>query len=326
MSTFGTKVRFAAALCLAVIVASAACAQGRFPTRPIRIVSPFAAGSVSDVSLRLMADKLGPRINGQVIIDNQPRAGGITAVLAVLSAPPDGYTIALLGSSTAIAPSLFKNLPYDPVRDFAPVSGFTSFANIFATGAASPYRSLGDVIAGARSRPGALNVGTTTVGSTNHLTASLFRRMADIDFVIVPYRTPPELLTAALRNDVDMIVQSYGALRPAIEDRELRPLASTTADRASYMPDIPTVREAGIAGFEAISWNGFFVPTPTPPDVIALLNREFRAVLQDDELRKRFAAFGLEPLASTPAWLGDHMAREVEKWARVVADAGIEKQ
>jgi tripartite-type tricarboxylate transporter receptor subunit TctC len=150
--------------------------------------------------------------------------------------------------------------------------------------------------------------------------------MADIDFVIVPYRTPPELLTAALRNDVDMIVQSYGALRPAIEDRELRPLASTTADRASYMPGIPTVREAGIAGFEAISWNGFFVPAATSPDVIALLNREFHAVLQDDALRKRFAAFGLEPLASTPAWLGDHMASEVEKWARVVADAGIEKQ
>ncbi len=326
MSRIGMATRFAAALYIALVAVSAACAQSRFPTRPIRIVSPFAAGSVSDVSLRIMADKLGARINGQVIIDNQPRAGGITAVLAVLSAPPDGYTIALLGSSTAIAPSLFKQLPYDPVRDFAPVCGFTSFANIFATGAASPYRSLGDVIAAARNRPGTLNVGTTTVGSTNHLTATLFRRMASIDFVIVPYRTPPELLTAALRNDVDMIVQSYGALRPAIEDRELRPLASATADRAAYMPDIPTVREAGIAGFEVISWNGFFVPTTTPPDVIALLNREFYAVLQDDQLRKRFAAFGLEPLASTPAWLGDHMASEVEKWARVVADAGIEKQ
>ena len=330
MSGLGAAARFAAALCIAVIAVviavSAACAQSRFPIRPIRIVSPFAAGSVSDVSLRIMADKLGAQINGQVIIDNQPRAGGIAAVSAVLSAPPDGYTIALLSSSTAIAVSLFKHLPYDPLRDFAPVCGFTGFANIFATSAASRYRSLADVIAAARDRPGVLNVGTTTVGSTNHLTATLFKSMAGLDFVIVPYRGPPELLTAALRNDVDVIVQSYGALRPAIEDRELRPLASATADRASYMPDIPTVREVGIGGFEVMSWNGFFVPAKTPPEIIARLNREFRAVLEDDALRRRFADFGLEPLASTPSWLGERMASEIEKWAHVIADAGIEKQ
>ena len=326
MKRFGARVRFAAALCIGVIATSAADAQSRFPARPIRIVSPFAAGSVSDVSLRLLADKLGARINGQVIIDNQPRAGGITAVSAVLSAPPDGYTIALLSSSTAISVSLFKHLPYEPLRDFVPVCGFTSFANIFATGVASRYHSLGDVIAAARARPGALNVGTTTVGSTNHLTATLFRSMAGLDFVIVPYRGPPELLTAALRNDVDVIVQSYGALRPAIEDHELRPLASTTADRASYIPGVPTVREAGLGGFEVMSWNGFFAATKTPPDMVERLNREFYAVLQDEELRRRFAEFGLEPLASTPAWLGERMASEIEKWAHVVADAGIEKQ
>jgi tripartite-type tricarboxylate transporter receptor subunit TctC len=206
------------------------------------------------------------------------------------------------------------------------VCGFTGFANIFATSTTSRYHSLGDVIAAARDKPGALNVGTTTVGSTNHLTATLFKSMAGLDFVIVPYRGPPELLTAALRNDVDVIVQSYGALRPAIEDRELRPLASATADRASYMPDIPTVREAGVGGFEVMSWNGFFVPAKTPPEVIARLNQEFRAVLEDDALRRRFADFGLEPLASTPSWLGERMTSEIEKWAHVIADAGIEKQ
>jgi tripartite-type tricarboxylate transporter receptor subunit TctC len=326
MSGIRATARLAAAMVFAVIIASAAAAQSRFPTRPIRIVSPFAAGSVSDVSLRILADKLGSRINGQVIIDNQPRAGGVTAVAAVLSAPPDGYTIALLSSSTAISVSLFKHLPYDPVRDFAPVCGFTSFANIFATGATTPYRTLGDVIAAARARPGALNVGTTTVGSTNHLTATLFRSMAGLDFVIVPYRGPPELLTAALRNDVDVIVQSYGALRPALDDRELRPLASTTAERAAYMPNIPTVREAGVGGFEVMSWNGFFVPAKTPPEMVSRLNGEFRAALEDDVLRRQFAEFGLAPLASTPGWLGERMASEVEKWARVVADAGIEKQ
>ena len=311
--------------CLSATAATAA-AQSKFPSRPIRIVQPFAAGSVSDVSLRLMADKLAARIGAQIVIDNQPRAGGVTAATAVLSASPDGYTIALLSSSTAISVSLFRHLPYDPVRDFAPVGAFTSFANIFATNINSPYRTLADITAAARARPGALNVGTTTVGSTNHLTAALFRSMAGLDFVVVPYRGPPELLTAAIRSDVDVIVQSFGALRPAILDKQLRPLASTTADRASYMPDIPTVRESGITGFEVISWNGFFVPAKTPPDIIATLNRDFRTVLEDADLRKRFAELGLEPTPSTPEWLGGQMKSEIDKWARVVSEAGIEKQ
>ena len=150
--------------------------------------------------------------------------------------------------------------------------------------------------------------------------------MASLDLVIVPYRGPPELLTAALRSDVDVIVQSFGALRPALLDRQIRPLASATGERASYMPDIPTVREAGIKGFEVISWNGFFVPARTPRDVVATLNREFRAALEDADLRKRFAELGLEPIPSTPEWLGAQMESEIAKWAKVVDDAGIEKQ
>jgi len=309
-----------------IAVASPAVAQSKFPTRPIRIVQPFAAGSVSDVSLRLMGDKLTARTGTQIVIDNQPRAGGITAATAVLAAPADGYTVALFSSSTAISVSLFRHLPYDPVHDFAAVGGFTSFANIFATNINSRYQTLADIVAAARARPGALNVGTTTVGSTNHLAANLFKSVAGLDFVIVPYRGPPELLTAALRGDVDMIVQSFGALRPALIDRQLRPLASTTGERAAYMPDIPTVREAGITGFEVISWNGFFVPAKTPRDIIAALNREFRSVLEDEDLRRRFAVLGLEPTPSTAEWLAAQMESEIGKWARVVNDAGIEKQ
>ena len=218
-----------AALALLALETSAALAQGKFPARPIRIVSPFAAGSVSDLSLRLFADKLAARVNGQVIMDNQPRAGGVTAATSVLSAPPDGYTIALFSTSTAISVSLFKQLPYDPVRDFAPVSSISTFANILATNINSKYASLAEVIAAARAKPGSLNFGTTTVGSTNHLAATLFKAMTGLDVVIVPYRTPGDLLTAALRNDVDVIVQSYGALKTAVADKQLRALASTTA-------------------------------------------------------------------------------------------------
>jgi putative tricarboxylic transport membrane protein len=298
----------------------------RFPIRPIRIVSPFAAGSVSDLSLRLFADKLAARLNGQIVIDNQPRAGGVTAAATVLSAPPDGYTLVLFSTSTAISVSLLRHLPYDPVHDFAPVGMLSTFANVLATNVKSRHATLADLIAAARARPGMLNVGTTTVGSTNHLAATLFKAMLGLDIVIVPYRTPGDLLTAAVRNDVDMIVQSYGALKTALDDKQIRALATTTPTRAAYLPDVPSVAEAGVKGFDVVTWNGFFVPAKTPPDVIALLNREIRAVLEDAELGRRFLELGLEPKPSTPEALGTRMVDEVARWARVMADAGIEKQ
>ena len=320
--------RAAAGLVAALLVGllGPAAAQDKFPTRTLRIVSPFAAGSVSDISLRILADKLAARLNGQIVLDNQPRAGGVTAAATVLSSPPDGYTIAMLSSSTAISVSLFKHLPYDPVRDFAPVTTISTFANVLATNARSRYSTLGDVFAAARAKPGALNIGTTTVGSTNHLAATLLKSLMGLDLVIVPYRTPGDLLTAAVRGDVDMIVQSYGALKTAIEDKQLRALATTTAGRATYLPDVPSVRETGVGDFEVVTWNGFFVPAKTPPEVIALLNREVGAVLRDGELGRRFLDLGLEPLPSTPAELGARMTSEISRWARVINDAGIEKQ
>ena len=301
-------------------------AEVKYPSRPIRVMLPFAAGSVSDVTLRILADKLGARLGTSVIIDNQPRAGGVTAVSAVLSSPADGYTLAILSSSTAISVSLLKQLPYDPVNDFVPISGISTFANIIASNSNSSYRTLADVIASARAKPGVLNVGTTTVGSTNHLAATLLQSMAGIKVVIIPFRTPGDLLTALLRNDVDVIVQSYGALKSAVEEKRIRALASTTGTRAAYAPDVPTVDESGVKGFEVVTWNGFFAPTKTPPNVIELLNREVRAVLQDPELKQRFLGLGLEPLSGTPEELGARMTSEINKWARVINDAGIEKQ
>lgn len=314
------------ALALLAADLSPALAESKFPSRPIRIVSPFAAGSVSDLSLRLFADKLAARLNGQIIIDNQPRAGGVTAAAAVLSSAPDGYTIALFSTSTAISVSLFKQLPYDPVRDFRPVSMLSTFANVLATNARSRYGTLADFVAAARAQPGALNIGTTTVGSTNHLAATLFKTTMALDVQIVPYRTPGDLLTAAIRSDVDIIVQSYGALKVALEDKQIRALASTTPARAAYLPDVPSVQEVGAPGFDVVTWNGLFVPTKTPADVIELLNTETRRVLQDGELGRRFLDLGLEPIPSTPAELGERMAAEVARWARVIKEPGIERQ
>lgn len=312
-------------LCFAMVTPGAA--QQKFPTAyPIRVMLPFAAGSVSDVTLRILADKLSTRLGTPVIIDNQPRAGGITAATTTMSANPDGYTLVVLSSSTAISASLLKHMPYDPMNDFVPVSGASTFANIIATSSTSKYASLADLMKAAREKPGTLNVGTTTVGSTNHLAATLFRSMTGLDFVIVPFRTPGDLVTAAIRNDVDAIIQSYGALKSAVEEKQLRALAGTTAKRTPYAPNVPTIDELGVKGFEVVTWNGFFAPAKTPPDAVELLNREMAVVLADPDLKKRFVDLGLEPLPEKPVELANRMKTEIAKWAKVIDDAKIEKQ
>ena len=251
-----------------VIVAGASFAlrsrRQKYPSRPIRVMLPFAAGSVSDVTLRILADKLGARLGASIVVENQPRAGGTTAALATKTATPDGYTLVTFSSSTAISVSLLKALPYDPVADFMPISGISTFANIIAVNSGSKYRTLGDLLAAARERPGALNVGTTTVGSTNHLAANLLKSMTGLSFVIVPFRTPGDLLTAVLRNDVDAIIQSYGALKSAVESNQIRALGITTPKRTAYAPNVPTVDEAGVTGFDVVTWNGAFAPGRHP--------------------------------------------------------------
>jgi tripartite-type tricarboxylate transporter receptor subunit TctC len=319
-----------AALPLAIIglvaAAAPAFAQDKYPSRPIRIVLPFAAGSVSDVTLRIMADKLGPRLGTSIIVDNQPRAGGTTAAAAALSSARDGYTLVTFSSSTAISVSLLKSLPYDPVADFVPVSGLSTFANIIAVNANSKYSTLPKLLQAAFDTPGMLNIGTTTVGSTNHLAATLLKSMSGLNFVIVPFRTPGDLVTAVLRNDVDAIVQSYGALKSAIEGKQITAVGSTTPARAPYAPDVPTVDESGVKGFDVVTWNGIFAPAGTPPDVLETLTREINAVLADPDLKKRYAELGLEPLPTGPAALGGLLKNEVRKWGRVIKDAGIEPQ
>ena len=324
-----TRARLAALPLIAALLnamLSPALAQSKYPSRPIRVMLPFAAGSVSDVTLRILADKLGTRLNTSIVIDNQPRAGGTTAALAVKTSPPDGYSLVTFSSSTAISVSLLKSLPYDPVGDFIPISGISTFANIIAVNSSSPYRTLGDLLAIAREKPGVLNVGTTTVGSTNNLAAHLLKSMTGLSFVIVPFRTPGELVTAVLRNDVDAVIQSYGALKSAVESNQLRALGSTTPKRAAYAPQVPTVDEAGVKGFDVVTWNGAFAPAGTSPEVIGTLNRELRATLAEPELMQRYAELGLEPLPSTPDELARQLRAEIDKWGRVIRDADIEQQ
>ena len=314
----------AVVLGVALLTAPAA-AQTVYPNRPLRLIIPFGAGGIGDTTARLVAEKLGEKLGQRMVVENQPGAGGVAAARAVLSAPADGYTLALLTNGTAISAALFKTLPFDPVKDFRPVSSFAYFDFIFAANAGSPYKNLNDFAAAARATPGALNMGTINVGSSQNLTAQLFKLTAQANFTIVPYRTSPEVLVAILRNDVDVMVEAFVALRSPLSEGKLRALATTGAARSPLMADVPTVRESGF-DFEVVSWNGMFAPAGTPPEIIATLNKALQEVLSAADVKQRFLALGIEAKASSPEEIGARLRADIEKWSAVIERAGIPKQ
>jgi tripartite-type tricarboxylate transporter receptor subunit TctC len=304
----------------------AARAQERYPARPVRFVLPFGAGGVADVTSRLTAEKLGEKLGQRFVVENQPGAGGINAVRSVIGAAPDGYTLGLVTNGTAITVSLFKSLPFDPLKDFALISALGYFDLVFVVNASSKYRTLKDFVAAAREAPGKLNVGTVNIGSTQNLGAELFKSAAGVSFQVVPYRGSPEIVVALLRGDVDLMVDFYAAVRAPLLDHKIRALAVSSPKRTSILPDIPTVREEGIGDYEVTSWNGMYAPHGTPPGVIDTINRALREILAIAEIKRQFADVGIEAAASSPEELGTRLKQDIGKWAKVIERAGIPKQ
>jgi tripartite-type tricarboxylate transporter receptor subunit TctC len=303
-----------------------ACTQTRYPDKAVRIVLPFAAGGVADVTARIVADKLGERLGQRFYVENQSGAGGIAAARTVISSPPDGYTLALLSNGSAVSVSLFKKLPFDPVKDFEPVSSLGFFDFVFSTGASSEYRTLGDFIAAAQARPGALNVGTINIGSTQNLSAELFKTAAGIDFTIIPFRTTPEAQISLLQGDLALVIDSYSSIKGNLADGKLRALASSGPERSEATPDVPTVRESGIAGYEVVSWNALFAPAGTPSEIVKTLNGALRDILADPDVRKRLIGLGIEAKASSPEQIAARLKSDIDKWRQVIEKAGIQKQ
>jgi tripartite-type tricarboxylate transporter receptor subunit TctC len=303
-----------------------AIAQDKYPARPVTIVLPFGAGGVADVTSRLAAEKLGEKLGQRFVIENRPGAGGITAARTVLNAKPDGYTLGLVTNGTAISAAIFKALPFDPVKQFEMISLMGTFELVMITGADAPYKTLGDFVKAAKAEPGKLNVGTITVGGTQNLTAELLKIAADIKFQIIPHRTTPEVTTALLRNDVQLAVEFPAAVRGVLNDGKARALATTGTKRSPALPNVPTVQEAGIAGFEVVSWNGFFAPAGTPKEVVDTVNAALRDILSDAEIKKRYQALGIEAAASSPSELKGRLVADIDKWSKVIATAGIPKQ
>ena len=312
-------------LCALLLFASHAVAAPDYPAKPVRIVLPFAAGGVADVTARLVADRLGEKLGGRFYIENQPGAGGLAAARTVIAAQPDGHTLALLSNGTAISVSLFKKLPFDPLKDFVPISTLGTFDFVFATPAASPYRTLAELIAAAKQKPGALNVGTINVGSTQNLSAELFKTVAGIDFVIIPHRGTPEVQISLLQGNLALMIDSYSALKGNLADGKMRPLASSGPARAASTPDLPTLREQGIDA-EIVSWNALFAPVGTPPQIVATLNAALREVLAEPDLKQRLLGLGIEAKAGTPEELTARLRGDIDKWRKVIDAAGVERQ
>jgi tripartite-type tricarboxylate transporter receptor subunit TctC len=314
------------ALAAAGLAANGARAQADYPNHPVRVILPFAAGGVADLTARLVAQGLSDKLGQNFVIENYPGAGGITAARAALSGGTDGYTLSLQTNGQAISVPLFNHLPYDLVKDFTPISLIGSFETVFITNASSPYRTLGDVLKAAREKPGTLNIGTVNVGSTQNLTAELFKSMTGVDIVIVPFRATPDVVVALLRNDVQMGIDFYGPLKSSLDNGKARAIATGGLKRSPALPDVPTVQESGVPGFDVVAWNGLYAPAGTPNAIIEKLNKAIHDVVAEPALQKRALALGIQAQASTPAELDAHMRGDIAKWGKVIADAKIPKQ
>jgi tripartite-type tricarboxylate transporter receptor subunit TctC len=314
------KILFALCLIPALALAQA------YPTKPIRIVLPFGPGGVADITTRTIAPKLSDALGRQVIVDNMPGAGGIRASETVAHAAPDGYTLLLLTNGNAVSQALFKSLPYDPVNDFAMISTVGYFSMVLVTSPQSTAKTLKDFIAMAKANPGKLNIGSITPGGTQHLAAELFRSTAGIDAVVVPHKTTGEVLVATLNGTVDLAVDFIAPLISSIQSGQLRALAVTAGKRFSGLPDVPTVIEAGVPGYDVASWNALAAPAKTQRAVIDRVHDALTRALAAPEVQKRFAELGVEGRASTPEQLRDFYASEMKRWTQVVERAKIPKQ
>lgn len=315
---------------LAALVAAAAAprwAAGQgFPSRPVRIVVPFGAGGIADLTARAVAQHLGAALKQAVVIENKPGAGGIVAGEAVAKAEPDGHTLLLMSNATAVSAGLFKSLPYDAQKDFAPVVTIGTFDLAVLAPAGGRFGSMKDLLAFARANPGKLNVASINIGSTQHLAAELLKTSAGVDFQVVPFNGSPAVLTALRGGQVDACVEILGPMLPQIASKAVQPLAVLGARRAPGLPDVPTVAESGVRNFDVASWNALAAPARTPRAVIEALNREINKALAATELRKQLGELNVRPAGGSPGQLRDLLASETRRWAEVIERAKVPRQ
>jgi tripartite-type tricarboxylate transporter receptor subunit TctC len=307
------------------LAASLACAQG-YPAKPVHMVVPFAAGGVVDTTARLFAPRLADGLGQPVIIDNRPGAGGNIAAELVAKAPADGYTVLITTHGHAISPGLYKHLPFDPVRDFVPITQITSSYLVLVSAPKLPVSSVRELIALARAKPGKLNYGSTGLGAPPHLVAELFKQTTGIDMVHVPYKGDAPMYLALLAGEIDVAFGPLGNAIGHIRSGKLRALAMTNPRRSPEIPDVPTMVEAGVPHFELTGWLGLFAPAGTPRPAIDRLYAEMAKTLAAPEVRERLPALGYEPVGSRPDEFAARYKADLALYARIIRDAHIPLQ
>jgi tripartite-type tricarboxylate transporter receptor subunit TctC len=303
-------------------------AQVAFPSKPLKIVVPNAAGGAADITARTVAQKLAEALGQSVVVENKPSAGGIVAGEMVARAEPDGHTLLLISSGSAVSAALFKSLPFDTVKDFTPVSKLASFDLVIAVAESGRFKNLSELLAYARANPGKLNIGTPQIGTTQNLAAELFVSTAGLTGQIVPFNGTPPVITALRGGEIDAMVEILGPLMPQIQSKALRPLALLSEKRSPVLPDVPAIKEAGgnLSQFNVSSWNGLSVPAKTPRDVVQRLSRELQAILAMPAVKKRLLELSLDAQGSTPEQASELLSQDIRRWTEVIAKSKIEKQ
>ena len=299
-----------------------------FPSKPIRIIVPNAAGGAADITARTVGQKLAEALGQPVIIENKPSAGGIIAAELVAKSEPDGHTMLLISSGTAVSAALFKSLPFDTRKDFAPVSKLASFDLVIAVADNSRFKTLNDLLAFAKANPGKLNIGTPQVGTTQNLAAELFKNAAGVDIQVIPFNGTPPVITALRGSNLDAMIDILGPLMPQIASKALRPLALLGDGRSTTLPEVPAMHEAGgaLGKFSAASWNGLAVPAKTPKEIVTKLNREIVRILALPDVKQRLNDLTLVAQSSTPEQLAALLDGDIKRWADVIERAKISKQ
>lgn len=308
---------------VAIVSCSESAFAQNYPYKPVRMVVGFAPGGGPDLVARLVAPRLAEGLGQQVVVDNRPGAGGSIGEDIVAKATPDGYTILMCASSIAIIPSLYKKLPYDSLRDLAPVSLVGNSARVLVVNAALPVKSIKELVTLARSKRGQLTFASSGKGSGSHLDTELLKVMTGIDILHVAYKGSAPGLLAVLSGEVSMVIAPLASALPYVRAGKLRALGVTTAKRAAAVPDIPTIAEAGVLGYEAAPWWGILATAGTPKQVIGRLNAEIVKIVRLPDIKEQFANLGVEPVSNAPEEFAAYIKGETTKWANVVREANI---
>jgi tripartite-type tricarboxylate transporter receptor subunit TctC len=314
------------ALLLVASLASGASPAQDYPTRPVRMVVPFSPGGSTDTLARIVGQKLTERSGQPVIIENRAGAGGHIGAEQVAKSAPDGYTLLLGGVPHAISASLYSKLPYDMARDLTAIAEVASFPSAIVLHPSLPANSVKELIALARARPGRLSFGSAGIGSPNHLSLELFQAMAGISMVHVPYKGSGQLVGDLLAGQVQLASMGLPVAVPHVQSGKLRAIAVTGAARSPLLPEVPTVSEAGLPGFEVTSWYGVFGPAGLPAGIVAKLNSEIGSAVTAPEVKERLAALGAEPSVKAPDQFARYVRQEITKWAKVVKDSGAKAE